>query len=85
MANKQPKPTVFLHGKCVVVRRADKTVDVCAPDTGTWANFKTERHAKWSATMYTNLSERFGRTMPAPDDEYVQRMTHAYPHLGETT
>jgi hypothetical protein len=82
--NKQgkPLPAVFMHGKCVLVRRRDG-VDVCAPDTGTWATFKTERHAKWSATLYTNLSEKFGRYLPDADEAYVAHMTRAYPHLGE--
>jgi hypothetical protein len=58
-------------------------VDVCPPDTDTWATFKTERHAKWSATVYTNLSEKFGRHMPDADEEYIAHMVHAYSHLGE--
>lgn len=39
--------------------------------------------AKWSATLYTNLSEKFGRHLFTPDDEYVARMEKAYPHIGE--
>jgi hypothetical protein len=83
--NKQgkPKPAVFVHGSCVIVRRPDHTVDVCDPTLNTWANFKTERHAKWSATVYTNLSARFGRPLPDPDEAFVHHMVHAYPHLGE--
>lgn len=76
------KPPVFAHGKCVLARRPDGSVDVCVPDTGRWCTFKTERHAKWSATIYSNLSERFGHALPDADDEYINRMTRAYPHLG---
>jgi len=81
--NKQgkPLPTVFVHGKCVLVRRKDG-VDVCAPDTGTWAHFKSERHAKWSASIFSNLSERFGYRLSDPDEAYIAHMTRAYPHLG---
>jgi hypothetical protein len=83
--SKKVKPApIFIHGKCVLVRRADG-VDVCDPTVGRWAHFKTERHAKWSATVYTNLSERFGHQLPQPDDAFVHHMVNAYPHLGETT
>ena len=65
---KKEKPRVFKHGQCVLVRRADGSVDACDPMTNTWATFATERHAKWSATVYTNLATRFGHTW-APEEK----------------
>lgn len=78
------KPAVFAYARSVMVRRKDKTVDVCDPQTGVWANFKTERHAKWSATVYANLCEKFGRDLQsdAALRAYVAHTERAYPHLA---
>ena len=66
MKPKQPKPRVFTHASFVLVRRPDG-VDVCDPTTSTWCTFKTERHAKWSATVFSNLSTRFGHKVASDD------------------
>lgn len=78
------KPAVFAYARSVMVRRKDKTIDVCDPQTGVWANFKTERHAKWSATVYANLCEKFGHHLSTDIaiDQYVRQAERAYPHLA---
>lgn len=82
---KTPKPRVFKHGQCVLVRRPDGTVDVCDPKTSTWSTFPTERQAKWSATVFTNLATRFGHDW-APDEyttTFIQAYTQSYPTEGD--
>jgi hypothetical protein len=69
---KKTKPPVFTHRDFVLVRRHDKTVDVCDPVTATWVTFKTERHAKWSATVFSNLAEKFRR--PRVDYDTVMQL-----------
>jgi len=79
----QPKPPVFTHAKFVLVRRPDKSVDVCDPTTRTWATFKTERLAKWSATIYSNLSERFGHQL-ADDAAIEATLANTSPSIHPT-
>lgn len=51
------KPTKY-HGY-ILVPRTDGAMDLLDPQTGTWAVFTTQRHAKWSATVVTNITKRF--------------------------
>jgi hypothetical protein len=70
MKTVKAKPPVFVHGSLVLVRKK-QGVDVCDPNTGVWAHFHTERHAKWSATVFTNLGMKFGRDMTPADEAFV--------------
>lgn len=74
MKTTKAKPTVFVHAAMVLVRKKDGTIDVCDPGTGVWSSFTSERHAKWSATVYTNLSGRFGHSLPGADEAYVRHL-----------
>lgn len=58
-------PQVQKYAGCVIVQRHDG-VDVCDPVTGKWQVFPSIRAARWSATVYTRLSQAFGRNT-APD------------------
>lgn len=56
------QPTAYRN--YTLVPRKDGTLDVVDPTTGRWANFPTQRYAKWSATLLTNLNARFGSNDP---------------------
>jgi len=78
-------PPVFVYSRMVLVRRPDNTLDVCDPITGAWANFATERRAKWNATAFSNMCSRFGRTTPnrAHLDMVVAHTDRTYPYRYE--
>lgn len=81
----KPAPRVFKHGQCVLVRRPDGAVDVCDPTTNTWCTFPTQRQAKWSASVYSNLATKFGHAW-APEDQthaFITAYTQSYPTEGE--
>jgi len=55
-------PTAY-HG-FILRPRKDGGMDLIDPETHRWAAFPTQRYAKWSATLLTNMATRFGASAP---------------------
>jgi hypothetical protein len=53
-----------LYRGMIIKPNGDGSFDLINPDTGHWATFATQRHAKWSSSVLANLNMRFMQHRP---------------------
>jgi hypothetical protein len=59
--NKITQPTLYKH--CVISPRGKQGFDVFE-DSGRWFHVKTQKQAKWWASVHSRLQDEFGSHQP---------------------
>jgi hypothetical protein len=67
------KPTQYKH--CIITPVAKRGGFDVFEDSGRWFHVKTQKQAKWWASVHTRLQEEFGshapKAVPTPDENHT--------------